>query len=209
MESKKLTESQKKYIKDHYLKTPIKQIARDLGYSSSLIRSRLKKWNLIIPKSILEERKRSTQRKPGDIPFNKGKKIETYTSKESLEKIRKTQFKKGNKPHNTKTGIGHISKRRDNTGRYYLHIKISEGNWILYHRYLWEKENGKIPKGHIIAFVDQDTMNCSIDNLEMISYSENMRRNTSEFYNESEPVKKVLDLNYKLIDKIKAYENSK
>ena len=40
--------------------------------------------------------------KAGHISHNKGKKLEDYLDKETIKKIKKTQFKKGNKPPQTK-----------------------------------------------------------------------------------------------------------
>jgi len=120
----------------------------------------------------------NTRFKKGQIPQNKGKKM----SPEQYEKCSKTMFKKGNKPHNTKFD-GCLSIRRDKrTNRAYLYIRLSEGKWDEYHRYLWEKENGKIPEGFKLVFKDGNTSNMAIDNLELVSDQELMRRNTIHRY---------------------------
>ena len=59
----------------------------------------------------------------------------------------------------------------------YLMIKLSDKrnvksyqeNWMLYHRYLWEKENGKIPLGSVLIFKDNNPLNCNLDNLMILS----------------------------------------
>lgn len=111
--------------------------------------------------------------KKGDKPWNFGTK--------GLTGANKTSFKKGNIPHNTRSD-GEISIRPDKSGRNYKYIRVCLGKWELYHRYLWEQNNGKIPKGYIVAFKDGDSMNCVIENLELISREQNMARNTIHHY---------------------------
>ncbi len=90
---------------------------------------------------------------------------------------KKTQFKKGNIPANSRMN-GVMSERyhkRDK--RTYLYIRISPGKWMLYNRYVWQKHHGEIPAKHVIIHKDKNTLNCNIENLECISMAENMRRN--------------------------------
>jgi len=105
----------------------------------------------------------------GHRPWNKGKKGINIGGKE-------TQFKPGHLPHNTKQN-GDISIRKDKSGRPYKYIRISKGKWELLHRYKWEKYNGKIPKGMLVVFKDGNSLNCNINNLELITRKENMQRN--------------------------------
>lgn len=56
----------------------------------------------------------------------------------------------------------------------YLKVKIAEPNkWRQKHILLWEKHNGPVPEGFMVTFKDQDHANCSIENLALISKSEN------------------------------------
>jgi len=90
-----------------------------------------------------------------------------------------TRFKKGLRVYNEKHN-GAISIRndhKDRNGIAYKFIRIEKGKWKLLHRYNWEKTHGKIPKGFIVAFKTKDTMNCEVENLELITRAENMRRN--------------------------------
>ena len=50
--------------------------------------------------------------------------------------------------------------------------------WKSVHSILWEDHNGPIPKGHIVVFRNGDRTDIRIDNLELITRAENMRRNT-------------------------------
>lgn len=107
----------------------------------------------------------------GHTPMNKGQKGVYGKGSE------KGWFKKGSNPKNTKKD-GDISIRKDSHGRPYKHIRIAKGKWVHYHRYLWEKHTGKpIPKGFVVTFKDGDSMNCVVENLELISMGENARRN--------------------------------
>ena len=92
-------------------------------------------------------------------------------------------FEKGAKPKNTLYD-GHISIRTSHTSRLgsdglpksYKWIRIN-GKWLQYHQYLWIQKNGPIPAKHIVIFKDKDQMNCALDNLELVSLKENLRRN--------------------------------
>ncbi|MCF6184227.1 MAG: HNH endonuclease [Bacteroidales bacterium] len=105
----------------------------------------------------------------GHKPFNKGTK--------GLMKANRTSFKSGHIPHNTKNNgaISYRTHKRD--GRTYKYIRTAKAKWELYHRYLWRQYYGEIPQGYVIRFIDGDTMNTNINNLECISRAENRNRN--------------------------------
>ena len=176
------TREQEEYIKREYLNKPVKQLANDVNCSFGRIMRFLKKNDLEIPRSVIEKRIQDSRRQKGCVPFNKGKKQIEFMSKEAIEKTKATRFKKGNIPHNTKGANGVISIRQDSSGRFYKHIRLEKGIWELYHRVLWEKHNGSIPKDMIVAFKDQDSLNVTIENLELISKEENMYRNSKMNY---------------------------
>lgn len=80
----------------------------------------------------------------------------------------KTQFKKGQKPHNYKP-VG--SERVNSDG--YVDVKIADPNkWRAKHRLLWEEQNGPIPKGYVIIFGDGNRRNFQQDNLILVSKSQ-------------------------------------
>jgi hypothetical protein len=58
-------------------------------------------------------------------------------------------------------------------------------------------------KGHIIVFRDKNTMNCKIENLEMITRGENLKRNW--LHNYPDEIKTLIKTKNKLINKIKNY----
>jgi hypothetical protein len=107
------------------------------------------------------------------IPWNKGKSIDVH--KNAIA----TQFKAGHEPVNTlhdyAITLRHPHKYRG--GRQYYFIRLAKGKWEHLHRYLWKQVHGSIPKGKLIVFKNGDTLDCLMDNLEMISMAENVKRN--------------------------------
>lgn len=101
----------------------------------------------------------------GNIPQNKGKKMPP----EVYEKCKGTMFKKGNVPQNHRP-VGSERITRDG----YVEVKIAEPNkWTLKHRLIWQQAHGKIPKGHIVIFRDNNKQNIVLENLMLISRKEN------------------------------------
>lgn len=121
------------------------------------------------------EAMKANQFKPGAKAWNKGKKGWCAPGSE------KTQFLKGHLPHNTKHN-GAISIRKDKRGVPYYHIRIEKCRWIYYQRYVWEKVNGPVPPNTCVIFIDGNTLNCSIDNLKLITRQENVLRNSINRY---------------------------
>lgn len=109
--------------------------------------------------------------KKGSIPPNKGKKM----SPEVYEKVKETMFKKGNSPVNHRE----VGSERINVDGY-IEIKVAEPNrWRLKHRLIWEQHNGIIPEGCNVQFKNHNTLDCRIENLYLISKSEQMRNENS------------------------------
>lgn len=176
---RRFTPEEDQYIKDNYLMKPMKLISRDLGRSESSARQRLALLGLKVPKHIAEKFAKNSQFKKGHASFNKGKKQHEYMSKEAIARTKATRFKKGDLPPNTKEGPGTIVVRNESNGKYpYKYICIDYAHWELLHLHLWEKENGKVPEGHCLWFIDGDTMNTDLSNLELITRAENILRNS-------------------------------
>src|SRR5690606_7155894 len=94
----------------------------------------------------------------GQPSWNKGKKGLKIGGKGSW-------FKKGHLPANYRP-VG--SERLNVDG--YVEIKVADPNkWRLKQRHVWEQANGPILKGHVIIFLDQNKLNCELDNLMMIT----------------------------------------
>jgi len=202
---KKITEADEQFIKDNFLLMPIKHIGNKLNISFGRIMRFLDKNGLEIPKEIREKRKLNGVIKKGNTPFNKGLKQSDYMCKESINKTKATRFVKGRKPHNTKQAGDIVAIKDSYNGTYYKYIKIKDNDWVLYHRYLWEKVNGSIPKDYILVFKDKNTDNVVIENLELITRSESMLRNSAHNY-PHEIIPSMLMLK-KLENKLKDLQN--
>lgn len=131
--------------------------------------------------------------KKGNIPMNKGKKQTEYMSPEAIERTKATRFRKGNLPPNTMHDYA-ITERRDKTGRTYKYIRVGLANWILYHRYIWEQAHGPIPEGYNIQFKDGNSLNCTLDNLYMISRSKQLKNENSLHARYPEELRKLIQL---------------
>lgn len=107
--------------------------------------------------------------KPGQTSWNAG--ISFNPGGRSIQ----TRFKPGQTPRNT-LPIG--SERISKDGL--LERKVSETGrrWRTVHSLIWEQHNGPVPRGHIVVFRDGDKRNFDPGNLELISRSENMQRNS-------------------------------
>ena len=184
----RIEEKHKKYIRDYYANVRTKDIAETLGISIYAIynyaaNNGIKKSPefLASPESGIlikgHTRGINTRFKKGQSPPNKGKKM----TPELRKKCEHTFFKKGNLPVNTLRD-GAITTRNDKRGVPQKYIRISLGKWQYLSNYNWEKQNGPIPKGYNVVFKDKNTLNCDIENLEMISNAELMQRNTIHQY---------------------------
>lgn len=99
----------------------------------------------------------------GTTPHNQGKKMPFNANSASI------QFKKGNRPHNTKH-LGHERITKDG----YVEISVSEPNpytgyerrYVLKHRYLWEQTNGALDDGMCLKCIDGNRINTEPENWE-------------------------------------------
>lgn len=116
----------------------------------------------------------------GTVPPNKGLRRPGYAP----GKMGSTQFKAGPRP-DMRLPIGH--ERVDKDG--YILVKVDminphtgiQGYYQHKHRVIWEAANGQIPANHVLTFIDDDTSNCVLDNLELITRSELCRRNKMQY----------------------------
>ena len=161
------TEEEISVIKELYPDTPNIEIAKLLGRKARTIGQVARKIGL--RKSEQYMNKMPGCFKKGMKAWNKG--IKGYM------KANKTSFRKGNIPPN-RVSVGTISKRwHKKDKKYYLFIKTDSAKWELLHRVNWKNKYGEIQSSHVIAFKDNDTENCNIDNLIILSRSKNMERN--------------------------------
>jgi hypothetical protein len=188
------------YMREAYATTPTSDMAAHLNRSKSSVFGRAELLKLRKSEDFfLIHGKRfhahtpnqGTRFKTGNVPFNKGRKQSEWLSPDKVENVRKTQFKKGSRPHNTvPVGTERISKDG------YIEVKVSEDAWKYKHRVEWEKHHGAIPAGHNVQMRDGNRQNWHIDNLYLISKADNMARNTIANY--PEPLRKTMKLVSKL-----------
>lgn len=128
--------------------------------------------------------------KKGCVPHNKGMKGVCYVGSE------RTHFQKGQLPINHRP----VGSERVCSKDGYIYIKVAEPvAWKLKHRLIWEKEKGKIPKGHHIIFLDGNKHNLDINNLFLISRSENLVINQMKLRSEEASITETGILLAKLI----------
>jgi hypothetical protein len=192
---KKWLPNEIKYLIDNYPSMSTSQIANFLNINIEQIYRKansleLKKSNEFLKSSLSGRMSpihilgKDTRFKKGHISFNKGKKWDEYMNKEAQEKAKKTNFKKGQLPHNTKNN-GFISPRLDKrTDKTYLYIRLGKSIWKELQRYIWEQNFGKLNPGDVLRFKDGNTKNCTIENLELINIKENMIRNSVQRFPE-------------------------
>jgi len=174
------TEKDDQFIKDNYLTMPVKTIGLHIGRSYCGITGRLKKLNLVVPEDIIEQRKKDSVFKPGIVPFNKGKKLTEFMSPEAIENSKMHRFKKGNIPKNALPDGTEVLRLDKRSGRSYTLIKVPGINKLVHKNiHIWETHyKTKLPEKHNIVFVDGNTQNFEINNLECISHEELLNRNT-------------------------------
>ena len=199
---------QDKLLEILYPYIPAKALGDYLGLTTSQVYNRTSRIGVKkdpkvkqqMAKRLFLKAGNQTRFEKGHEPFNKGKKCPNLL----LTNAAKTMFKPGRKPHNTKADNA-ITIRTDTGGRKYYYSKIKDGLWVLTHRLMWEQANGPIPPKHIVRFIDGNTMNLELTNLECIPMAENANRNTIHRF--PDDLKKVIRLKAKLNKHIKNKTN--
>ncbi len=182
MAGRKWTPEEEAYLRRNYYDEELRVMMHHLGrtdksiYVHAMLLGLKRNPKFFIPKKV-PQGFIDSQFDKGHVPFNKGKSQEEYCSKEAIERIRKTQYKKGNIPHNSHE-LGEECQRSDG----YIYKKVTDTGepskmMRLKHRQVWEQHHGPIPKGYNVQFRDGDRTNCDIDNLYLISRKDQLRQN--------------------------------
>lgn len=186
------SEKEDQILKENYLDIPVKRIASMLNRSECGINTRLRQLNLVIPQELADQRKASGMIRKGSIPPNKGKKQSEYMSAEAIERSKASRFQRQHIPHNAKNDWEEV-QRKDSCGNLYWMIKLPENRKLIYkHIWIWEIENGKVASGYNVVFKNQNSLDCRIENLECISNSELMKRNSLHRF--PEELRKIIQL---------------
>ena len=131
------------------------------------------------------------QFKKGHVPANKGLRRPGWARGRMVE----TQFKKGGFPVNRDPDFYVLGALRVNTDGYIdMRVSFDKGGkgWRALHRILWEDAHGSVPRGHVVIFKNRDKLDVALDNLELITFAENMRRNT--IHNLPAPLRDTIQL---------------
>lgn len=108
----------------------------------------------------------------------------------------RTSFKKGDAPANRKP-IG--TERIDSKDGFVL-VKIAEHNpytgaptrYKHKHVHVWEAANGPVPEGHAVALKDGNKLNCSLENLLLVSRAELLAMNLHGYKNQPDELKPIV-----------------
>jgi hypothetical protein len=135
----------------------------------------------------------------GEVPHNKGKQCEPGKGGRHPN-ARRSQFKKGNLPHNTKY-LGHERVSKDG----YVEISVNQPNphtgferrYVLKHKWLWEQLHGPVPEGHALKALDSNPLNTDPSNWEPVPRGVLARLNGGRFrktvpYDDAQPEIKPL-----------------
>lgn len=170
-----------------YPDSPTEAIARQLGLGVWQVYSKAARMGLKKSAAYLESpaacRLRrgdnigaATRFKAGMTTWNKG------THYVAGGRSAETRFKKGQKPH-TWHPIGH--ERLSKEG--YLQRKLTDTgytprDYVPVHHIVWRAAGKDIPAGFRLCFKNGDKTDIRVDNLELVSMSDLMRRNTIHNY---------------------------
>jgi HNH endonuclease len=108
-------------------------------------------------------------------------------------RMQETQFKKGNFPFNRDPDFYVLGALRVNSDGYIdMRTSFAAGSrgWRPLHTLLWEDAHGPVPPGYCLIFRNREPLDVELDNLELITRAENMRRNS--IHNVPEPLRAAI-----------------
>ncbi|HHR5911772.1 TPA: HNH endonuclease signature motif containing protein [Providencia alcalifaciens] len=151
------SEEMRDWMRENYL-LPLPQLT--MNFNDRFGTTRTKDMINGLRKNLKLKTGRSGAFIKGHIPVNKGIK--------GLKGANSGSFKKNHIPHNRHDVGAEIV-----TTEGYIKVKIGlPSKWKFKHILLWEEINGKVPKSHVIKFIDDNPLNCVIENLMMITKPE-------------------------------------
>lgn len=197
----KYTKEQIKFLRTGYQHMNVRDLTASFNDRFSVEKTELQIRATLRNKNIRSGRTGHFSK--GHTPWNKGIKGLTHANI--------TSFKKGNMPVNRKP-VG--SERIDSKDGYIL-IKVHEEDpytgfptrYKPKHVHIWEKSNGPVPKGMIIAFIDGNKANCEPENLMLISRAQLLNLNRLGYSGAPDELKPSVLALSKL--QIKTYEKQK
>lgn len=164
-------------LRSRYIKYGTDGLTLILGRSKTAIYARARLLGLKRDRAWLSDTGKKLASNPasvaarftkGSVPANKGKKMPA----DLYDKLAPTMFKPGHTNSNHKP----VGSERVNVDGY-VEIKVAEPRkWALKHRVIWEEANGPIPEGCNIQFRDGNRLNVKIENLYIISRSDQLMK---------------------------------
>lgn len=174
-------------LQQRYADTPTDQVAAQIGVTPAQVYHKVQKLGLRKSAAYLASEVacrlrrgdnvgKATRFQPGLTPWNKGQKHP------STGRAIDTQFKPGNRSGKALEIYQPIGTERLSKDGY-LERKIHDGwplqrRWRAVHLLAWEAINGPLPAGHAVVFRDGNKRNIALDNLELVTRAELMRRNS-------------------------------
>lgn len=157
------TQEEEKLLRDQYSIVSTALISERLQRNIKALHYKARKMGL-------KKTYNKSRFKKGHTPWNKN--ISYNPGGRSID----TRFTSNSQPRNAKSE-GAIWVRYEK-GTPYYYTKVN-GKVMPLHRHLWRKEHDyvDIPHGFNVSFVDGNTLNCTIENLTLLSKAENLRRN--------------------------------
>jgi hypothetical protein len=169
-------------------------IAQLIGRATESVQHKASKLGLKKSREWVAERARQAMRNPNHPGRNAGFQKGHATWNKGIKGLRlspKTEWKKGQLPHTWRpigstrvTADGYLERKVSDT-------RVTRDDYVPVHHLVWRMHgNGPIPAGHALVFRDGNPRNLDINNLELITRAELMRRNTVHRY--PEPVKQAI-----------------
>jgi len=135
----------------------------------------------------------------GNIPYNKGRKGVYSAGAE------KGWFKKGERSANyMPPGSVVIS-----TDGYFMKKVADPHKWELLSKLLWKEAGNEIPEGHRLIFKDGNPLNCTLDNMMLVSMKHHLQMNKKGLRSINPDVTETRVTLLKLNDAIRGKENGK
>lgn len=197
----KWTEEQIKILVDNYHDHDVNELSEMIGRNRQSVNNkafqmRLKKTPEHIKKmlnksiDLMVKKGTVTAFKKGNKPWNKGTK--------GVMKANKASYKKGKIPKSYHEP-GTISINKEG----YKIQKLEDGRWVRTQVLAWEKVHGPIPEGYILRLKNKDIDCVDVNNMFLVTRSENLELNTVHRY------PKELINTIKLLNKLKKKTNEK
>lgn len=172
------TPEQDAVLRNQYPNARAADVAAALGIRLTILYARAKRLGLTKSEAFKNSsasgrldgvRGATTRFASGHVPWTKGQKGIHFSPD--------TEFKKGERP------VNYMPVGAEKMHMGYVWLKIADGGWPEAwrpkHHVIWERAHGAAPPGtHLLSFRDRDRDNFALDNLELISKADWMRRHT-------------------------------